>query len=82
MPRSTGIDSGRSAASAPGVGRRGHHGGRAAIVAFAYALVSLYWAVGGRGLVGTVGGFLEQIVLGERPSSSFASQSSAAWRSV
>ena len=28
----------------------------AAIVAFGYALVSLYWAVGGRGLAGTVGG--------------------------
>jgi len=28
----------------------------AAIVAFAYALVSLYWAVGGHGLVSTVAG--------------------------
>jgi len=33
----------------------------AAIVAFAYALVSLYWAVGGRGLVGTVGGYVQQM---------------------
>jgi hypothetical protein len=32
----------------------------AAIVAFAYALVSLYWAAGGHGLVRTVGGYVEQ----------------------
>jgi Protein of unknown function (DUF3995) len=32
----------------------------AAIIAFAYALVSLYWAVGGHGLVSTVGGYVEQ----------------------
>jgi hypothetical protein len=32
----------------------------AALVAFAYALVSLYWAVGGHGLVSTVGGYVEQ----------------------
>jgi hypothetical protein len=32
----------------------------AAIVAFAYALVSLYWAAGGQGLVSTVGGYVEQ----------------------
>jgi hypothetical protein len=32
----------------------------AAIVAFAYALVSLYWAAGGHGLVSTVGGYVEQ----------------------
>jgi hypothetical protein len=32
----------------------------AAIVAFAYALVSLCWAVGGHGLVSTVGGYVEQ----------------------
>src|SRR5215831_7842697 len=32
----------------------------AAVVAFAYALVSLYWAVGGHGLVSTVGGYVEQ----------------------
>ena len=31
----------------------------AAIVAFAYALVSLYWAVGGHGLLSTVGGYVE-----------------------
>src|SRR5215472_514505 len=32
----------------------------AAVAAFAYALVSLYWAVGGHGLVSTVGGYVEQ----------------------
>jgi hypothetical protein len=32
----------------------------AAVVAFAYALVSLYWAVGGQGLLSTVGGYVEQ----------------------
>jgi hypothetical protein len=32
----------------------------AAIVAFAYALVSLYWALGGHALVSTVGGYAEQ----------------------
>jgi hypothetical protein len=32
----------------------------AAIVAFGYALVSLYWAVGGQGLISTVGGYVEQ----------------------
>ena len=32
----------------------------AAIVAFGYALLSLYWAAGGDGLVSTVGGYVEQ----------------------
>lgn len=32
----------------------------AAILAFAYALVSLYWALGGHALVSTVGGYVEQ----------------------
>jgi hypothetical protein len=32
----------------------------AAVAAFAYALVSLYWAVGGDRLVSTVGGYVEQ----------------------
>jgi hypothetical protein len=32
----------------------------AAIVAFAYAFVSLYWALGGHGLVSTVGGYVER----------------------
>ena len=33
----------------------------AAIVAFAYAPVSLYWAAGGHGLLSTVGGYVEQL---------------------
>jgi Protein of unknown function (DUF3995) len=32
----------------------------AAVVAFGYAVVSLYWAAGGDGLVSTVGGYVEQ----------------------
>jgi len=32
----------------------------AAIVAFAYALMSLYWALGGHALVSTIGGYVEQ----------------------
>jgi hypothetical protein len=32
----------------------------AAVVAFGYALVSLYWAAGGDGLISTVGGYVEQ----------------------
>ena len=62
MPRGTGIESGRSAVPGSGpsvVGTVAAYA--AAIVAFAYALVSLYWAVGGRGLIGTVGGYVEQM---------------------
>jgi Protein of unknown function (DUF3995) len=33
----------------------------AAVVAFAYALVSLYWALGGHALVATVGGYVEHL---------------------
>src|SRR5262252_1067008 len=33
----------------------------AAIIAFAYALMSLYWAVGGHALVSTIGGYVEQL---------------------
>jgi Protein of unknown function (DUF3995) len=33
----------------------------AAILAFAYALMSLYWALGGHALVSTVGGYVEQL---------------------
>jgi Protein of unknown function (DUF3995) len=32
----------------------------AAVVAFGYALVSLYWALGGRALLSTVGGYVQQ----------------------
>jgi hypothetical protein len=33
----------------------------AAIVAFGYALMSLYWALGGPALISTVGGYVEQV---------------------
>jgi Protein of unknown function (DUF3995) len=33
----------------------------AAIVAFVYALMSLYWALGGHALVSTIGGYVEQL---------------------
>ena len=33
----------------------------AAVVAFGYALMSLYWAVGGHALVSTIGGYVEQL---------------------
>jgi hypothetical protein len=33
----------------------------AAIVAFGYALMSLYWALGGHALVSTIGGYVEQL---------------------
>jgi hypothetical protein len=36
----------------------------AAAVAFGYALVSLYWALGGRGLISTVGGYVQQFAHG------------------
>src|ERR1700742_5389357 len=32
----------------------------AAVLAFGYAAVSLYWSVGGRGLLSTVGGYAER----------------------
>jgi hypothetical protein len=34
----------------------------AAILAFAYALVSLYWAAGGHALISTVGGYVQRAV--------------------
>jgi hypothetical protein len=33
----------------------------AVVVAFAYALMSLYWAAGGHALVSTIGGYVEQV---------------------
>ncbi len=57
----TGAERGQSAAAAtgwPAVGVATAYA--AAIAAFAYALVSLYWALGGHGLVGTVGGYVER----------------------
>jgi hypothetical protein len=58
---STGAERRRSAAPAA-AGRRAAGtvaAYAAAVVAFAYALVSLYWAVGGHRLVSTVGGYVE-----------------------
>jgi len=60
--RRTGPESRRSAAPAT-AGRRPAGtvaAYAAAVVAFAYALVSLYWAVGGHRLVSTVGGYVAQ----------------------
>jgi len=51
---------GRAAAPAPGLGVGVIAAYAAAILAFGYALVSVYWAVGGHGLLSTVGGFAEQ----------------------
>jgi hypothetical protein len=62
VPRRTVIGGGRSPAPGMGLSAVGTVAAyTAAIVAFAYALVSLYWAAGGRGLVGTVGGYVEQM---------------------
>jgi Protein of unknown function (DUF3995) len=44
---------------ASGAGAVAAHG--AAVLAFGYAVVSLYWAVGGRGLLSTVGGYVQQL---------------------
>jgi len=57
----TGTAKGRSAAAGsgwPAVGTVTAY--TAAIVAFGYALMSLYWALGGDALVSTVGGYVEQ----------------------
>jgi uncharacterized protein DUF3995 len=57
----TGTEKGRSAPAAsgwPAVGTVTAYA--AAIVAFASALMSLYWALGGHALVTTVGGYVEQ----------------------
>jgi len=57
----TGVESGRSASAAPRWPAVATVAAYAAgFVAFAYALVSLYWALGGRGLISTVGGYAEQ----------------------
>jgi phage shock protein PspC (stress-responsive transcriptional regulator) len=57
----TGTEKGRSAPAAsgwPAVGTVTAYA--AAIVAFASALMSLYWALGGHALVSTIGGYVEQ----------------------
>jgi len=57
----TGIERAPSAPAASGWSVVGAAAAYAtAVVAFGYALVSLYWAVGGHGLVSTVGGYVEQ----------------------
>ena len=61
MTGSTGAGRGQSARAASGrraVGTVAAYA--AAVLAFAYALVSLYWALGGHALVTTVGGYVEQ----------------------
>src|SRR5215471_13329997 len=59
--RRTGAQSRRSAVPAAGRRTAGTVAAyAAAVVAFAYALVSLYWAVGGHRLVSTVGGYVAQ----------------------
>jgi hypothetical protein len=45
-------------ASRPRAGTIAAYG--AAVVAFAYALVSLYWALGGHALISTVGGYVQR----------------------
>src|SRR4029434_9064036 len=61
MVGGTGREPGRCAAAALGSRALGTVTAyTAAIAAFTYALMSLYWAVGGRGLVSTVGGYVEQ----------------------
>src|SRR5215510_11416142 len=61
MAGGTGAGRGRSAGAATSCGAVGTVAAyAAAIVAFAYALVSLYWALGGHALVATVGGYVEQ----------------------
>lgn len=57
----TGAERARSAAAASGRAAAGTVAAyAAAVLAFGYALVSLYWAVGGHGLISTVGGYVER----------------------
>jgi hypothetical protein len=60
MMGGTGVARGQSTPAASGWSVAGTVTAYAAgFVAFAYALVSLYWAVGGHGLISTVGGYVE-----------------------
>src|SRR6516165_11276180 len=54
----TTADAGPAASGWPAAGTATAYA--AAIVAFGYALMSLYWALGGHGLVSTIGGYVEQ----------------------
>jgi hypothetical protein len=62
LMRRTGADSSRSTVPATGRGTTGTVAAyAAAVAAFAYALVSLYWGVGGHRLLSTVGGYIAQL---------------------
>jgi hypothetical protein len=62
MMNGTGSDSGQSAPAASRWSALGTVAAyAAAIIAFAYAVVSLYWALGGHALIGTVGGYVQQL---------------------
>jgi Protein of unknown function (DUF3995) len=57
----TRAENGRSATAASGWSAVGTVSAyAAAVVAFAYALMSLYWALGGHALLSTIGGYVEQ----------------------
>jgi hypothetical protein len=56
----TGVENGQSMPAASGWSAVGTVTDAAAIVALAYALMSLYWALGGHALVGTIGGYVDQ----------------------
>jgi Protein of unknown function (DUF3995) len=62
MMNGTGSDSGQSVPAASRWSALGTVAAyAAAIIAFAYAVVSLYWALGGHALIGTVGGYVQQL---------------------
>jgi hypothetical protein len=61
MMARTGIEDGQPVPAASGWSAKGTVMAYAsAMAAFAYALMSLYWALGGHALVSTVGGYVEQ----------------------
>jgi hypothetical protein len=62
MVRGTGADGGQPAPASSGWSSTGIVSAYAAgIAGFGYALMSLYWALGGRALISTVGGYVEQL---------------------
>jgi hypothetical protein len=66
----TGVENGQSTPAASGWSAVGTVTAyAAAIVALAYALMSLYWALGGHALVSTIGGYVEQFALRGRGTS-------------
>lgn len=61
MMGGTGVEKGKSTPAGSGSSAVGTVTAyAAAIVAFAYALMSLYWALGGHALISTIGGYVEQ----------------------